>query len=136
MIPVSEARRFVLSACEALTPGWVALSDASGHVLAEAILAAEAVPPFANSSMDGYAVRAADTAHAPARLRVVDTVMAGDNATTSISVGESVRIMTGAPLPPGADAVCMIEHTRVESDGSIVVVEDSVARHIRPTGWE
>ena len=127
MIPVSEARQFVLSACEVLTPRWVALSDASGHVLAEAILATEAVPPFANSSMDGYAVRAADTAHPPAHLRVVDTVMAGGNATRSISAGESVRIMTGAPLPPGADAVCMVEHTRVESDGSIVVVEDSVA---------
>ena len=82
MIPVSEARQFVLSACEVLTPRRVALKDASGHVLAEAIRAAEAVPPFANSSMDGYAVRAADTASPPARLRVVGAVMAGDNATT------------------------------------------------------
>jgi molybdopterin molybdotransferase len=126
MIPVSEARQFVLSACGALTPRRMAVTDASGHVLAEAIRAVEAVPPFANSSMDGYAVRAADTARPPARLRVVGTVLAGDNAKRFVSTGESVRIMTGAPLPLGADAVCMVERTRVESNGSIVVVEVSV----------
>jgi molybdopterin molybdotransferase len=126
MIPVSEARQFVLSACRVLTPKRMGVSDASGLVLAEAIRAAEAVPSFANSSMDGYAVRAADTAHPPARLRVVTTVLAGDSAQTFVSAGESARIMTGAPLPPGADAVCMVERTRVESDGSIVIVEESV----------
>ena len=126
MIPVLEARQFVLSACGVLTPRQVALSHASGHVLAEAIRAAEAVPPFANSSMDGYAVRAADTVRPPARLRVLGTVLAGDHGGTFVSAGESVRIMTGAPLPPGADAVCMVERTRVESSGSIVVVEESV----------
>ena len=127
MIPVSEARQFVLAACDVLTPRRVALSDASGLVLAEAIRSAEDVPPFANSSMDGYAVRAADTARPPVRLRVVGTVVAGGNAKTSISAGESVRIMTGAPLPPGADAVCMVERTRVESGGTMVIVEESVA---------
>ena len=81
MIPVSEARQFVLSACGVLAPKRVPARDASGYVLAESIRAAEAVPPFANSSMDGYAVRAADTASAPARLLVVGTAMAGDNAT-------------------------------------------------------
>jgi molybdopterin molybdotransferase len=126
MIPVSEARQFVLSACTVLTPRRMGVNDASGHVLAEAIRAAEAVPPFANSSMDGYAVRAADTAHPPARLRVVATVLAGDSAQPFVSEGESARIMTGAPLPPGADAVCMVERTRVESDGSVVIVEEAV----------
>jgi molybdopterin molybdotransferase len=126
MIPVSEARQFVLSGCGILAPRRMAVKDASGHVLAESIRSAEAVPPFANSSMDGYAVRAADTASPPARLRVVGTVLAGDNAMTFVSTGESVRIMTGAPLPPGADAVCMVERTRVESNGSIVVIEESV----------
>ncbi|HXN61245.1 MAG TPA: molybdopterin molybdotransferase MoeA, partial [Acidimicrobiales bacterium] len=128
MIPVSEARQFVLTACGALTltPRRVALSDATGLVLAEAIRAAEPVPPFANSAMDGYAVRAVDTVRSPVRLRVVGSVMAGDEATTFVSAGESVRIMTGAPLPPGADAVCMIEHTRVEAGGSIVIVAESL----------
>jgi molybdenum cofactor synthesis domain-containing protein len=104
----------------------MAVSDALGHVLAEAIRAAETVPPFANSSMDGYAVRAADTAQPPARLRVVGTLLAGDKAKTFVSADESVRIMTGAPLPPGADAVCMVERTRVESGGAIVIIEQSV----------
>lgn len=136
MIPVSEARQFVLSACPVLTPRRVAVSDTSGNVLAEAVRAAVAVPPFANSSMDGYAVRAADTARAPARLRVIGTVVAGDNARPFVSAGESVRIMTGAPLPPGADAVCMVERTHIESGGSIVVVEESVppGTFIRKTG--
>ena len=126
MIPVSEARQFVLSACGALTPRRMGVSDALRHVLAEPIRATEPVPPFANSSMDGYAVRAADTEHAPARLRVVGTVLAGDSAQTFVSAGESVRIMTGAPLPPGADAVCMVERTHTEPGGAIVVIEESV----------
>ncbi len=126
MIAVSEAREFVLSACRALTPGRVALSDARGQVLAEPVRATDAVPPFANSSMDGYAVRAEDTLRPPARLRVIGTVLAGDDARTSVSAGESVRIMTGAPLPPGADAVCMVERTHVESGESIVVIEEAV----------
>ena len=126
MIPVAEARAFVLSACGTLSPRPVALSDASGHVLAETIRAVEAVPPFANSAMDGYAVRADDTACTPARLRVVGSVMAGDDAKTFVSAGESVRIMTGAPLPPGADAVCMVERTHVEAGGSIVIIDESV----------
>ena len=67
MIPLSEARRFVIAACGALTPPRMALSDASGLVLAETVRAAEAVPPFTNSSMDGYTVRAADTNAFPSR---------------------------------------------------------------------
>ena len=126
MIPVAEARRYVLSACKALAPVQLDVGDAYGHVLAETVLATSDVPPFANSSMDGYALRAADTASAPVRLRVVASVMAGDDARSLVSPGESVRIMTGAPLPPGADAVCMVELTRLESDGSIVVIEESV----------
>lgn len=127
MIPVAEARRVVLSACEPLPPRRVATSGASGHVLAEAIHAAEAIPPFANSAMDGYAVRAADTmANLPARLRVVDRVMAGDDAGTPVDEGEAVRIMTGAPLPEGADAVCMVEHARVEAGGSIVLIDQAL----------
>ena len=136
MIPVAEARRFVLSSCRALTPSRMAVSDASGHVLAESVRATEPVPPFANSAMDGYAVRAADTVAPPARLRVVGSLMAGDDAQIFVSAGESVRIMTGAPLPPGADAVCMVELTRVEEGGSIVVVRESVnaGTHVRNAG--
>ena len=114
----------------------MAASDALGHVLAETVRATVALPPFANSAMDGYALRAADTVPAPARLRVLGTVMAGDDPTTVVSAGESVRIMTGAPLPAGADAVCMVELTRIEEDGSIVIIEESVGRgtHVRNAG--
>jgi len=126
MIPLAEARQYVISACEPLKPSSKAVIDSSGHVLAETVRAIEAVPPFANSAMDGYAVRAADTVSPPARLRVVGSVMAGDQPKTSVHPGESVRIMTGAPIPSGADAVCMIERTQVEEDGSIVIIEQSV----------
>jgi molybdopterin molybdotransferase len=126
MIPVAEAGRFVLSACGALTPNRSALQDARGRVLAETIRAAESVPPFANSAMDGYALRATDTVCPPARLGVVGSLMAGDDAQPFVSTGQAVRIMTGAPLPPGADAVCMVERTRVEAGGSMVVIEESV----------
>ena len=77
MIPVAEARLFVLSACKVLTPVQMDVGGAYGHVLAETVLATADVPPFANSSMDGYALRAADTASPPVRLRVVASVMAG-----------------------------------------------------------
>ena len=126
MIPVADARQFVLSACGALAPTRVAIGDGSGHVLAETVQATEAVPPFANSAMDGYALRAADTVAAPARLRVVGCVMAGDDPRAFVSEGESVRIMTGARLPLGADTVCMVERVRVEGDGSFVIVEEPV----------
>jgi molybdopterin molybdotransferase len=80
--------------------------------------------------MDGYAVRAADTVRAPVRLRVIGGVAAGDVATAAVSRGEAMRIMTGAPMPPGADAVCMIEHTSADRGGSAVRIEEAVA-----PGW-
>jgi molybdopterin molybdotransferase len=126
MIPLAEARRYVTSACEPLKPLTMAVVECSGHVLAETVRAIEAVPPFANSAMDGYAVRAADTVPSPARLRVVGSAMAGDNPKTFVDTGETVRIMTGAPIPSGADAVCMIERIRVEEDGQTVVIDQSV----------
>ena len=86
---------------------------------AEEVVAADAVPPFDNSAMDGFALRAVDTAGAPVTLAVVATTMAG-MAPTSLGPGEAVRIMTGAPMPAGADAVCMFERTRAARP---------------PTGW-
>lgn len=94
-------------------------------MLAESLLAPEAVPPFTNSAMDGYALRAVDTSNVPARLKVLASVMAGQHTGVVVGPGESVRIMTGAPIPAGADAVCMVEHTRSE-DGDSVVVDESL----------
>jgi molybdopterin molybdotransferase len=126
VIPLAEARRLVLDSCTTLDATRVDISAAAGHVLSEAIRATEAVPPFTNSAKDGYAVRAADTAPPPTRLRVVGSLMAGDHPSFSLSPGEAARIMTGAPLPAGADGVCMVEYTRLEEDGSVVVLDTAV----------
>ncbi len=126
MIPLEEARELILSACPVMETEHRPLAASLGCVTSEPIVAREDVPPFVNSAMDGYAVRSADVAAAPTRLRVVDSVMAGDGRSVSMGEGEAVRIMTGAPLPDGADAVCMVERTRTESDGQWVVIEDAV----------
>ncbi len=124
MIPVADARRTVLSACAVLDPVMKPADEALGHVLAETVRAPHAVPPFDNSAMDGYAVRAADTVGAPVHLQVVAAIMAGDGADVAVGTGQAVRIMTGAPLPAGADAVCMLERTRSQPDGSVVIDEE------------
>jgi len=90
--------------------GPVPLASALGCVTASPVVADAPVPAFANSSMDGFALVAADTLEAPVVLNVVATTLAG-MAPASLGGGEAVRIMTGAPLPSGADAVCMIERT-------------------------
>jgi molybdopterin molybdotransferase len=90
----------------------VDLSAASGRILAEAIIADRDFPPFARATRDGYAVRAADVAKVPARLEVIGELKAGDAADRySIAPAQAIAIMTGAPLPKGAEAVVMVEHT-------------------------
>jgi molybdopterin molybdotransferase len=132
MISLAEAQSFVLNACPPATPGRVSLDEVLGYVAAEEVLATDPVPPFVNSSMDGYAVRAADTDGAgadgqPVRLEVVGTIMAGAPLEVPIRPGQSARIMTGAPLPIGADAVCMLEEVRIEDNGTTVLIERTVA---------
>ena len=134
MIPLDEARALVIGRCPLLVPQRLSLDDLLGAVLAEAVVAAEAVPPFANTAMDGFAVRSADVAHPPTRLRIVGTVAAGDDPELKVGSGEAARIMTGAVIPPGADGVVMIERCQV--DGNHVTVEISVpeGNHVRPAG--
>jgi molybdopterin molybdotransferase len=122
MIPLDEAQRFVFGLCPSLPGVELALDDALGCVLSETVTATEQVPSFANSSMDGYAVRADDTAGAPVSLEVIGSVMAGHPIGQTVGPGQAARIMTGAPLPLGADAVCMIEETETASDGRNVVI--------------
>ena len=105
MIPLADARATVLAGCPVAAPVDVAITDALGCVLAAPVVSAEAVPPFANTAMDGFAVQAADTASVPARLRVIGTLAAGAAPTIPVGKGEAIRIMTGAPVPPGADAI-------------------------------
>ena len=132
MIALEEAQAQILDAIMPLAPRTFALQDARGLVLADDVVASEPVPPFANTGMDGYAVRAADT---PGRLRVVDDLPAGRAPSTPVGPGEAIRIMTGAPIPPGADSIVMVERTRPAGDD----VEVEVARlgeHIRSAGGD
>jgi molybdopterin molybdotransferase len=126
VIDLEEARAFVLAGCVPMAPRSIPLDRALGQVLAAPVVAAHNVPPFATSSMDGYALQAADTAAAPVRLEVVGSILAGMAADLTVATGQAVRIMTGAPLPPGADAVCMVERTVTEDGGSPVLIEEAV----------
>lgn len=99
----------MLAACPPNDPVEVDLAAAAGLVLAADVVATEQVPPFANSAVDGYAVRAADVADVPVDLTMVAEVAAGQSTDREVGPGEAIRIMTGAPMPPGADAVAMVE---------------------------
>ncbi|MGH9190579.1 MAG: molybdopterin molybdotransferase MoeA [Acidimicrobiales bacterium] len=137
MISVEEVRRQVLQACRRLPAVEVPVADALACVLAETVTAAENVPPFDNTAMDGYALRADDTVSAPAPLEVVGTLAAGQRPDMVVGPGQAVRIMTGAPIPPGADAVVMVERTLVPPGTDAVVIVEITARpgdHIRRAG--
>ncbi|MBW3650632.1 MAG: molybdopterin molybdotransferase MoeA [Actinobacteria bacterium] len=138
MIPLEEAQRRILGRIGRLPPRAVPVGEALGCVTSVAIVSTEAVPPFANSAMDGFALRAADTAGAGARLRVVGVLSAGqDPAGLRVGRGEAIRIMTGAAVPDGADSVVMVERTTGgKAPGDLVTVEIEVAEgsHIRPAG--
>ncbi|WP_419840168.1 gephyrin-like molybdotransferase Glp [Candidatus Poriferisodalis sp.] len=111
MLPLETAREFVLDRCAARKPERVAVADALGLVTASEITCSEDIPQFANTAMDGFAVRSADVADAPCELRVVETIAAGHAPQVTVGPGEASRIMTGATIPPGADAVVMVERT-------------------------
>ena len=115
MLSVEEALERVLSEFHPLEPERVPILEALGRVLAEDVYADVDVPPHANSSMDGFAVRAADTAGAgrqsPVRLRVIADLPAGYVSQVDVTPGTAIRIMTGAQIPPGADAVVRVEDT-------------------------
>jgi molybdopterin molybdotransferase len=123
-----------------MSPVRVPLSAALGAVLVEPVRSTGDVPPFANTAMDGFAVRAADTVGAseatPVMLRVVGTVRAGMSGLDSpVGAGETARIMTGAPMPPGADAVVMVERSRDLGDGRVELqLEVEPGLHVRPAG--
>ncbi|MEK7410085.1 MAG: gephyrin-like molybdotransferase Glp [Actinomycetota bacterium] len=109
MIAIHEARQAVLDSCSVLTAQLTSCEDMAGCVLAQDVVATENVPPFANSAVDGYAVRAADVSTVPCELNVIGTIAAGSASSFTLSKGDAARIMTGAPIPLGADAVVMVE---------------------------
>ncbi len=136
MISLDEARQHVLDRVAREVSSTTALADASGLVLASDVVAAETVPPFDNTAMDGFAVVAADTEIVPVVLQVLGTIAAGAAADTAIGRGQAIRIMTGAPMPPGADAVVMVERTTYDEEAATVEIEIAVpvGNHVRGAG--
>jgi molybdenum cofactor synthesis domain-containing protein len=136
LVPLDDAQAVVRSGCPRLDPVTMTAAEAVGCVTAEPVRAAELVPPFANTAMDGFAVRAEDTSPAPASLAIVGTLAAGAAPTRAVGEGEAIRIMTGAPMPPGADSVVMVERTRVDEDGARVEILESATSgdHVRDAG--
>jgi molybdopterin molybdotransferase len=121
MKPLDVARREVLDSLPAMPSETVGFDGALGGIAAIDLVSAAEVPPFANSAMDGYAVRAEDVATAPVRLLVIEDVPAGSTPTKAVSTGEATRIMTGAPVPHGADCIVMVEETLPFDDGSVEI---------------
>ncbi len=149
MISVEEALAEILSHVHRLEPERVSILDAHGRVLAEEIVSGIDVPPFDNSAMDGYAVRSVDisqaTPESPVNLKVMGSVAAGYVAGMHVDPGTAIRIMTGAPLPEGADAVVPYEDTsdfdrskeerlNAPADEIWVRAAGKALDHVRPAG--
>jgi molybdenum cofactor synthesis domain-containing protein len=126
MIPISEAIQIVLRHTAPVKVESVALSDALGRVLGEDVIADCDLPPFDRAQMDGYAVRAEDVSTLPARLRIAGESAAGRGWHHEMKAGEAVRIMTGAPVPAGADAVQQVELTREVDNAEFVEILEAV----------
>lgn len=122
MIPVAHALQIVAEQTRTLPDERVDLARALHRILAEDIIADTDLPPFDRAQMDGYAVRAADVANTPERLRIVGESAAGAGWHQEMKGGEAVRIMTGAPVPAGADAVQQVELTRETDGGKFVEI--------------
>lgn len=138
MLSVREARSRILGAVDPLPLEQVPVADALGLVAAETLRAPHPLPRFDNSAMDGYALRGDEARRAseesPVVLTIIGEVRAGDPGEIKVEAGTAVRIMTGAPLPPGADAVVAVEETE-ERDGRVAVRESTPpGRHVRPAG--
>jgi molybdopterin molybdotransferase len=122
MISVAEAIRIITEQTERLPAESIALASAFKRVLAEDVVADSDLPPFNRAQMDGYAVRSLDTASGTARLRIVGEAAAGRGWHDEMKAGEAVRIMTGAPVPAGADSVQQVEVTS-EADGFVEITK-------------
>ncbi len=136
MISLEEALDRVTGGVNALPAELISLSDALGRVLAEDVASRVTQPPSAVSSMDGYAVKAADVSQCPITLKLAGESAAGGGYDGTLNQGEAVRIFTGAPVPAGADAVIMQENTE-KGDGNVKILEGvEVGNFIRPAGMD
>ncbi|MCY1030007.1 molybdopterin molybdotransferase MoeA [Corallococcus sp. BB11-1] len=142
LTPLPAARMAALEAISPAAPSHLPLLEAHGRFLAARVEASRALPGCDNSAMDGWAVRAEETRGAsrdrPARLRIVDTVYAGHLPRRALQPGEAARVFTGAPLPPGADAIVRQEAARADDDGAHVALFLSVlpGHDVRRAGEE
>jgi molybdopterin molybdotransferase len=138
MIRVEEALKNILDAVSPLGLEKVNILDALGRVIGEDVYAGRAIPPKDNSAMDGYALRAGDTRGAseetPAILEVVEDIPAGSIPEKRIGPGQAARIMTGAPVPEGADAVVRMEDSRKEDGRVAILIGAEVGQDIRRAG--
>lgn len=134
LLSVDEALERILARVAPLPARTLDLADTLGAVLAEDVVADRDVPPFRNSAMDGYAVRGEDVASAPVRLRVTGAVAAGGLPEGTLGSGEAVRIMTGAPMPEGADTVVRVEDTREVGAAVEITVATARGTSVRAAG--
>lgn len=135
LLTVAEARGRILDALRPLPTEDVNVQDAIGRALAVEVIARRTLPPWDNSAMDGYAVRAEDVRQAPVVLRLGERIFAGQLPSRALAAGEAARIMTGAPLPKGSDAVVMQERTRpIDSERVEVLEPVSEGSFVRAAG--
>jgi molybdopterin molybdotransferase len=134
LMSADDALARILAGVPTLPTVQIPLLDALGLVLAEDVAADGDVPPFRNSAMDGYAVRGDDVASAPVELRVVGEVAAGGFSDRSVGPGEAMRIMTGAPMPDGADTVVRVEDTDNASDVVTIAAATPMGIAVRAAG--
>ncbi|GAK49697.1 molybdenum cofactor synthesis domain protein [Candidatus Moduliflexus flocculans] len=138
MIPVKDARERILERFLALPAERVDIFSALGRVLTEEVIAPFDIPPHDNSAMDGYAVRSADlhgaSPETPVMLRVVEALPAGYVSAHTLQTGEAIRIMTGAPIPDGADAIIRVEDTQKDGERVAIFVERPPRFDLRSAG--
>ena len=134
-LKASEAQRVILDAVIAMGTETVKLEQSVGRVLAQEIRANRDLPPFDVSAMDGFALRSADVVNAPAQLTIIEDIKAGDLPTQTVAAGQCARIMTGAPVPPGADAVIRVEDTQEVSANRVQINKSLKPKYdVRPQG--
>lgn len=136
MRPLRVAQTEVLSGLPVLPEVEELLASSLGLALAAPIVAPHPVPPFANSAMDGYAVRSQDVSKAPVALRVIEDVAAGSVASRAVDAGTAIKIMTGAPMPEGADAVVRVEDTIQKGDEVTITIGVPAGTSVRAAGGD
>ena len=133
-ISAAEASEQILASIERMPVERVPLASSLGAVLAETIVARISVPPWRSSSMDGFAVRSTDISALPRTLRVVGEIAAGGTSPVEIAEGEAIKIMTGAPVPAGADTVVRVEDTDAGATSVEIRNHRDARRNVRPLG--